>query len=431
MMASFQPNVSSSSEGTSDDGDRWSTTKLQDSLPTSIHSSLSTRSRSSNTAENLTSVTLAFAEILLPELRSLISQVMEDYLHRYRWSSFKKDPIKKTALNFPHSSHSASIVTRHQLAFLFLQTKDQHFSDIKSFNLDDCGDIRILLKILIRAGCFLDNETEFARNLKDLRNQLAHEDLFTREYMKKVFDEMISFFEAAEANHKVDMSYCLRKIKQLRKFGAEMYLKKNHKCEQLSSLKSSIMGSSSEEAIFLESLIDATIIDISQEEEDNVLKSNEIAQSWMTMKAEELDCHQIIYKTKRKNDANLESLLTSKRERTSKISFVGKNFKMSREKFAQGSSRIAFRGHFDGAQIFEWFAQNPEVVLKKSKKATKNTPFILEKIRYYTSVLVTEFNLLKPVVNEKKKIKLLDLLVVSDRDMTMEPYIDHTRYVKW
>ena len=191
------------------------------------------------------------------------------------------------------------------------------------------------------------------------------------------------------------------------------------------------MGSSSEEAIFLESLIDATIIDISQEEEDNVLKSNEITQSWMTMKAEELNCHQIIYKTKRKNDANLESLLTSKRERTSKISFVGKNFKMSREKFAQGSSRIAFRGHFDGAQIFEWFAQNPEVVLKKSKKATKNTPFILEKIRYFTSVLVTEFNLLKPVVNEKKKIRLLDLLVVSDRDMTMEPYIDHTRYVKW
>ena len=104
---------------------------------------------------------------------------------------------------------------------------------------------------------------------------------------------------------------------------------------------------------------------------------------------------------------------------------------MLKRKFAQGSSRIAYRGHFEGDQITPWFEENPEVVLKKSYRKMQNTTENLMKIRYFSSVLVEEFGNLPKVMIVGLKIKLLDLLVLVDEDMTMEPYIDHTSYTKW
>ena len=117
-------------------------------------------------------------------------------------------------------------------------------------------------------------------------------------------------------------------------------------------MKSSIMSSSKEDMVFIESLIDATIIDITQEEEENSRSAIETANGWATMNVEKsrLICKQFIFKSNSGNNANLESLLRSKKERVSKVSFIGNNFKMSRKKFVEGSSRIAYRGHFEGRQ---------------------------------------------------------------------------------
>ena len=100
---------------------------------------------------------------------------------------------------------------------------------------------------------------------------------------------------------------------------------------------------------------------------------------------------------------------------------------MSRKKFAEGSSRIAYRGHFEGRQNNLWFEENPEVVLKKSYKKTKNTTEILMKIRYFSSVLLDDFGNLPCVLMVRLQIKLLDLFVLRDEDMTMEPYIPLTQ----
>ena len=427
-MMSFQESLSSTSDSDVCSEDCWSTTKLSDSLPLSIISLLS--NTSSNAADNLTSVSLSFTEVLLPPLRTLVSQSMEDYLQQHSWDTLKVDPIKKNLLNRPKIGN-ASVSNRHELAFLFLENHDQRC--IKTLNLDDCGDIRVFLKIMAKAGCFPDDETELVKKLKDLRNQLAHQDIFPREFLKTVFDDMLSLLEAIESNHKHDTSNHQRKLKQLRKFGAQQYLKRNKKGDQLSSLKSSIMSSSTEEMVFIESLIDATIIDITQEEEENDRSATETANGWATMNIEKptLFCKQFIFKSNRNRDANLESILRSSKQRVSKVSLIGMNFKMLKRKFAQGSSRIAYRGHFEGDQITPWFEENPEVVLKKSYRKMQNTTENLMKIRYFSSVLVEEFGNLPKVMIVGLKIKLLDLLVLVDEDMTMEPYIDHTSYTKW
>ena len=275
-MMSYQESLSSTSDLDEYSEDCWSTMKLWDSLPPSIISSLS--NTSSNAAENLTSVGLAFAEVILPPLRTLVSETMEGYLQTHRWNTLNSDPIKKTVLNRPKN---IKINNRHELAHLFLETKG--LNCVENLNIDDCGDIRVLLKIMIKAGCFPEDETELSRKLKDFRNQLAHQDLFSREFLKTVFYHMLLFLEVIESNHKFDTSNYQRKLKQLRKFGAQQYLKRNKKGDQLSSMKSSIMSSSKEDMVFIESLIDATIIDITQEEEENSRSAIETSNGWATM----------------------------------------------------------------------------------------------------------------------------------------------------
>ena len=95
-MMSFQESLSSTSDSDVCSEDCWSTTKLRDSLPPSIISLLS--NTSSNAADNLTSVSLSFTEVLLPPLRTLVSQSMEDYLQQHSWDTLKVDPIKKNLL---------------------------------------------------------------------------------------------------------------------------------------------------------------------------------------------------------------------------------------------------------------------------------------------------------------------------------------------
>ena len=155
-----------------------------------------------------------------------LSECLKDYLGKHEWNSLQADPIKTIKLNRPKKNNQ-TLTSRHDLAFLFLEHQDQHF--IKTLNLDTCGDVRVFLKIMIKAGCFPEDETQIVKKLKDFRNQLAHEDLFTREFMKTVFDDMTSLLESIETNHRLDTSMYQRKLMQLRKFGAQQYLKKNKK----------------------------------------------------------------------------------------------------------------------------------------------------------------------------------------------------------
>lgn len=430
-MMSFRNSLSSSTDSDILSDDRWSTTRLMDALPPSISSTLS--STSSNNAENSCSVSLAFTEVLLPPLRSVVSECMANYFQEYPWIFLDEypgifldeDPIKKTALN---RQRNRILENGDDLAFCFLEKNDQRH--ITSLNLDNCGDVRVLLKIMIKAGCFQNDETQLATKLKEFRDQLAHQNLFSKEFMKMVFDQMLSLLEAIESNHKIDTSNYQRKLKQLRKFGAQKYLKKNKKGDQLSSLRSSLLSSSEQESTLIDSLIDATITDITQEEDEYSRKAIEVANSWATMNDEQpLYCHEFIFKSNKGNKANLDSLLRKTKHEPSKVLMIGNNFKMSRNKFAEGSTRIAYRGHFEGGQSNPWFVENPEVVLKKSYKKTLNTTDILMKIRSFSSVLVEKFNIL--TLFSEGSIKLLDLLVLRDEDMTMEPYIDHTSYTKW
>ena len=79
-------------------------------------------------------------------------------------------------------------------------------------------------------------------------------------------------------------------------------------------MKSSIMSSSKEDMVFIESLIDATIIDITQEEEENSRSAIETANGWATMNVEKsrLICKQFIFKSNsghRKNDPTEKILM--------------------------------------------------------------------------------------------------------------------------
>ena len=416
-----------SSTGSDISEDRWSTTQLQNSLPPSVTSSSSLSSSSSNDAENMATVLLGFMDILLPPLRTMVRNSMEVYFHQHQWQSLREDPIKKSRLNF---RRNITAVGPDELAFLFLDPNDQ--CNNEGMNVGDCEDIRVLLKIIVKAGCFTDEESQLAKKLKEYRNHAAHQTHFSKESKKIILDDILAMLEMMKSNHGIDTTSYQRKQKQLRKFGARHYLKKNKNQNQLSSLRSSVSSSSDVDGTLVANLIDCTLTDVRREERENKRSAIQTANQWAALNVEKpmLVTHQYIFKSNKGKRANLDSLLRTSKQKHSKELFVGKNFKMmSVNKFAEGSSRVAYRGQFHGPQTNPWFDDNPEVVLKKSFKLGQNTTEII-KTRYFSSVLVDRFN---PIVSKRTslKITLLDLLVLRDEDMTLEPYIDHTSYTKW
>ena len=152
-----------------------------------------------------------------------------------------------------HDSIKASvpvITSHHQLAMLYLEPLQQRFN--KDLNIDTCEDVRVLLQIICRAGCFTEKEGNLAKRLKEFRNQLAHEGsrTFTKEFYKEVTTDILTILEEFESNHGIDRKY-RRELKQLKKFGTQYFLKNNINTSELSTLKNSSIASSDERRTLL------------------------------------------------------------------------------------------------------------------------------------------------------------------------------------
>ena len=130
---------------------------------------------------------------------------------------------------------------------------------------------------------------------------------------------------------------------------------------------------------------------------------------------------------------NLSTIINSKKLRfVTNDGIVGYGFKIGKFPFAKGSSRLAYRGHFDSV---EYEFKSTEVVVKKSSTIPAEE-FL--KIQAVAEVFEEKWNDLVDISDEeggKRTIEFLSLYMANikgtDDDVTIEEYINKTRYTKW
>ena len=94
---------------------------------------------------------------------------------------------------------------------------------------------------------------------------------------------------------------------------------------------------------------------------------------------------------------DIQSILSSKKPKFKTVEKIGINFKISRNPFAEGGCRIAYRGRFDPEiQEEDWFQSNSNVVVKDIKEIETSGSFedcltYLE-LREYANELSKTFN---------------------------------------
>ena len=272
---------------------------------------------------------------------------------------------------------------------------------------------------------------------------VCHGGFTERDTSKKIFVEIAVLLEEIDKNltEGLDISNYLRKLKQLKRFGPEQFLRRNNEGEELSSLISSLRTSSSNSETLVRSLAESTVSTIQNETTARNQSAEATEQNWAQMQVlqQTLLCHQYFFVSNKGKKAGLTSFMqrskTTENKNLTVKKFIGKRFKMESTALAEGSLRIAYRGLFNGIQTEEWFRSHPDVVVKKMKDGSHPDPNLIMKLRHFAACLSEEFNLLLRKLNvpldKEHNITLLDLLYLPGMHMTMEPYIDHKSYKKW
>ena len=108
---------------------------------------------------------------------------------------------------------------------------------------------------------------------------------------------------------------------------------------------------------------------------------------------------------------------------------LGKCFKISKDPFDKGSSRLAYRGHFENAknQPCDYFRDSPEVVVKVSSEDAST----FQKAHIYAHEFAEEWNKMRG----RDEISFNWIVSVNlpgfEGTQTIEPYLNRKNYKKW
>jgi hypothetical protein len=327
------------------------------------------------------------------------------------------DPEKPTTI-FQHPRFNSKPIDIDEFAKLYVGNTSRG----KDFSLSTSSDIRVFLIILSRAGCFPMKTSDIAQRLKDKRDSLAHGNKFDYEKTKGVLKEMDDLLCCIPEN-----DHCRRKLKQLQKHGIR-YIQ-SLTSTQLSELKSSLdekdLADSTRAS--LNSFIASTI------NIDNGIENHPLAErkknNWTKIPVlySFLNIMRMVCVSSSGSHQNLSTIINSK-----KIKFdeyerkYGHDFKMAKLPFAKGSSRLAYRGHFDKLEVYLDFDVT-EVVIKKSPSIPAKE-FL--KIQAVAEVFGKTWNELYKGAEEIEFLALYSA-DIDGCEMTIEEYINKGKYTKW
>ena len=345
-------------------------------------------------AQNCETIFISFLTLVLPVLKNYVLDKMVTF-----WPS------------------NYSVVVKRFLSPVMKQNFD---------TLENCSDCRILLTIISRAGCFSSEEARIAEILKETMNFTAHTQIihFDKEYTNSVLDTIEKMFKIIPH----DTRSQIRDLRQVKRYGAQALLQKRSN-QQITAIRKSLERENSKIHPTLKASIEDSLRGEGKIIEKIEVFERNMSKEWPRIPAiETIVCWELELFSLRGNAAGLQSLISTKTPKMKRTQQLGYSFKIHREPFEKGSTRLAFRGQFwSPRQTCNYFSNFAEVVVKTSQQEV----FHFQKVHIYADELAKEWNQLRG----EEQLLFLWILSVElpefEGTQTMEPYLDKKQYNKW
>ena len=406
--------------------------------------------------QNCICIHIAFVELLLPILQIYVNHKMKMFFlklfpSQVHMSAEKKaqrkskkkrskkkivtDPLRVLQLQLPQKKATKGqlkLSNHSELAKLFLS----QLQLISFTSLEKCSDVRILLTIMAEAKsmpeaeCFTDEEADLGGKLKGSFNDTSHTQIskFTKQYTLDVLDNLEKLFQIIPEDTQ-NLQQAKRGLQQVKRYGCQALLQ-NRSGQEITALKKSLEGVLLNIHPSLKASIEATL----RGEEDK-LKDIEVVEKkmgglWKELPAVvEIVCTELELVSQKGNAASLQSIISTNRPKTKSTEVFGYQFKIAKDPFSKGATRLAYRGHFEFSlvQPNDYFRDSPEVVVKVSSEDAST----YQRVHIYAHEFAEEWNKMR----EQKEISFNWILSVKlsgfEGTQTIEPYLNRKQYKKW
>ena len=143
--------------------------------------------------ENRFAVDLLFVKLLLPALRGYVSERIETFFEEYPvlkkpggYRELATDPVKKSV----DLVHPIMMYPNDDTLPSFNEFSKLYFEKPFFENLKSCGDVRVFLVLVTKAGCFSNAQATVAYKLKNQRDTLAHQEIISDRMKGEVFENV-------------------------------------------------------------------------------------------------------------------------------------------------------------------------------------------------------------------------------------------------
>ena len=365
---------------------------------------------------------IALQLLLLPVLQVYVNLKMRincRQLNAQQTVKNKRSKKKKTVQKVKEGEIKFS--NQSELAKLYLSPMQQlNFS-----KLEKCSDVRLLLTIMERAPCFNDEESDLAGKLKKSGNETAHNqaDQFTKKYTLHVLDLLEKTFQVVPDSTK-NLEEGMRGLQQVKKHGLRALIK-NRTIQEISTLIRSLDGMHPSMKATLEATFagrEETLMDI------EVVEKKMGGQWQKRPQMDRILCTELELFFQ-DHISCLQKLLSEDGPQIKLNKFYGVSFKIAKDPFSKGTSRLAYRGHFEKVwgQTSHYFWDSPEVVVKVSSQEAST----FQRVHIYAQAFADEWNGLRG----REEIDFNWIVSVNLPDFegtqTIEPYLNKKLYQKW
>jgi len=143
--------------------------------------------------ENRFAVDLLFVKLLLPALRGYVSERIETFFEEHPvlkkpggYRELATDPVKKSV----DLVHPIMMYPNDDTLPSFNEFSKLYFEKPFFENLKNCGDVRVFLVLVTKAGCFSNAQATVAYRLKNQRDTLAHQEIISDRMKGEVFENV-------------------------------------------------------------------------------------------------------------------------------------------------------------------------------------------------------------------------------------------------
>ena len=377
--------------------------------------------------QNCQTIATTFLLLVLPLLKQRVLHLIDFFTflksspYNVRQTNYKQTLNERLPQFFKLPTDERTLENHNELARVHLSPmQQQNFTTI-----EECTDIRVLLTIITKTKCFPSVEVQRAQKLKDPVNKFAHNQVskFSSDVTQQILQDIEDLFLSLPMNTEQEM----RDLKQVKKYGS-IALLLNRTGQQITEIRNSLEKS----GLALDSSIRASIqATLTREEVKQVeiqLDETKMGGRWSKLPLLDLfTCVSFRPVSNTGNTGSLQSIISRKSPKYNKETGIGFDFKIAELPFAKGTSRVAYRGHFEPNQLQPEFYNCTEVVVKVS---SQDASVFLE-VDLYANAFAEEFSKLYegPRINFSW-IKMLKL-DKFDGPQTIEPYLNRKMYRKW